>query len=560
MTATLTPRGTVSIQLADRVDSELVKRIPGRAYAGKGHWDIPGTVEAINQLKSLLPLIDVDASVVAHLAAKSVWSVRVAEARAGKLNLWPDDKITAQPYDHQVTGHAVVNEMFTKSQGAALWHSAGLGKSLTALAVIAARTPRLVLVVCPASVIGVWSGEVEKFAWQETFPIRVWPLTGSMEKRAGKIMTLPIDPFDGTTMLVTNYEALWRPALLNALLSVKLDIVIADEAHRLKNATSQQSKAARKIASSSLKLALTGTPTDTPGDWYGIYRWLDPSVFGTSLTAFRARYFNDFTLPNGQRLPGKVWPEMEPELYAKANSLAHVADKDEVLDLPEQINLDRVVDLEPKARKLYEQMRQEAITFIDEGGDQAIVGQNVLTRRLRMQQITGGFVKDENGVSHSVSTAKIDAARDILTDALVEGKVVIVARFTAEIDALVAMCAGLKVKTGVIDGRVKIGTARDEVIADFQTGKMQVIILQPKAGGVGITLHASSTMIVYSCDTSLIDWTQVISRIHRVGTVNRWRYYLLQASGTIDEKVFDALKEKQDVSRYGLAQWRAVLA
>ncbi len=571
ITAELTPRNTIRVTLTDWADQDIIKRIPGRAYLGKGRgsnpaWEIPGTHEAALMLRELLPLVEISPQVNAYLESRAGWLRRLDDAHAGKYNRdWPLSFVTAKPYQHQQVGRAVTEAVSQGAPATGLWHSPGLGKSLTTLAMIAGKRPRVVLVVCPASVIGVWKSEVEKFA---NFPIRVWPLIGLTVKRAAKVMTLPIDEYEGTTMLVTNYESIWRPAFLKALIGANVDIMVCDEAHKLKSAGSAQSKAARKIGAGALRVALTGTPTDTPQDWYGIYRWMDASVFGTSYTAFVARYFDTYQIPGvPQPMVGRVKPEMEAELHARAHSLAHACSKEDALDLPPRVALDRFTELEPKALKLYNEMKNEAIAYLDSGDP--TVGQNVLTRMMRMSQIEGGFVNDADGKSHAVSTALLNLLKEELQTALVtEEKVVIFARYTAEIDAILRLCRGREFNqdgrpmgVGLIDGRVKIGDERDEVIRSFQEDDVtRVVVVQYKAGGAGITLHRSAYCFYYGFPDSSIDWLQAMDRVHRIGQARSVTDVNLMVRGGIREAMLKRLREKRDVAHRGLHGYRQLLS
>lgn len=435
------------------------------------------------------------------------------------------------------------------------------------------RGVRTVLVLCPKSVIGVWVREIEKFA---LYPCRAIALGGeSVAKRAAKVIASTLDDFAGVTFLVCNYDVVWRPALLKALTDATPDVVVCDEAHRIKNAGSESAKATRKISAGAVKIALTGTPVDTLQDWYGIYRWLDPSVFGTSFTAFQARYFETRQLPGTQvQIIVRPKDEMREELLTKAHSLMHVARKDEWLaDLPKALpSIDLYCELEPAARKQYDAMRDEAIAYLSD--DEAIVGQNALTRLLRLTQITGGFVRHGDDVVQ-VSSAKLGLLKDRMVDLLeTERKIVVVANRTPEIDAIMMMLRtgpfylngteagqkGGRVGTcGLIDGRTP-QAEREAAIDEFQNGDtMRVIVLQEQAAGEGITLHAAATMVRYSGGASSIKHRQMKGRIDRIGQTRPCSYINLLCENTVDADLLRMVESKAAESTLTAADVRRML-
>lgn len=580
--ATLLPSGQVSVITPDFADAALVKAINGRVWGQKLGWIIPGTPEALAQLRHLLPTCDIHSDVDEHVGTVGAWRARVEQVkRAGGFYDWPSGLIDATPYAHQKDAHRVGRVVLERSKAYGLWHDAGLGKTLTSIALIGdmlvdGKIPEQsnVLVVCPSVVIGVWAKEAAKFA---RFPIRVIPLVGTTVKRAAQVLGAGIDPFEGVTMFVTNYEVLWRDKLFKALRDTRLDVMVCDEAHRLKSAASEQSKAARRILDTdTIRIAATGTPTDSLTDWYGIFRWLDPTVFGASFTAFKARYF--ITVPGGDNWDIVVGPkpEMMDELVGKAHSIAHACSKDEALDLPERIDIDRTFELEPKARRVYDELRRDALALLDDGS--AVVGQNGLTRLLRLQQITGGFLTSEDEAGRKnitqVSEAKLKLLKEELTDALpANHKIVVFARFTAEVRAIESLArkfdkrpdsntsGAARVLVRTIDGSVPIGRERDAIIDEFQNSEHKMIlVIQIKAGGIGITLHAAHHAIFYSAGASHIDHSQARDRIHRIGQEHKCTYTYLLAEGTVDQKVVEVLRAKQDVSQMTLHQWKELLA
>ena len=138
---------------------------------------------------------------------------------------------------------------------------------------------------------------------------------------------------------------------------------------------------ARIARAARYKLALTGTPiTNSPLDVYGIYRALDPSIFGTSFFAFRNRY----AIMGGWENKQVVGYQRVEELAAKIHRIAFRVRKDECLDLPEMVDVYRTCNLEPKAA-LYDQM-QESVAELEAGGQLLRL---MYSKLLRLSQLPG---------------------------------------------------------------------------------------------------------------------------------------------------------------------------
>lgn len=574
--ARLSPdKRVLEVQVFSLADAALVKSVPGRTWQGgqnsSQRWNVPVTPEAIERLATLMPTLEVSAQVIEALNQRIAWRQHVDAIKAKgdkSRDKWPASVAhpVFEPRAHQYEGFNIGAAVLDGSPAFGLWHDMGLGKTVTGLALAVhvweqqGRPDMTVLIVCPASVITGWGREIA--AWAK-MPHRILELTGPMKRRVTSIAKLDLDPhFHGITFLITNYDVLHRPAMQAALMKRKPSVLICDEAHMLKSPRSERSKAARKIGAGAKRIALTGTPTDKLQDWYGIMYFLDRHIFGANKASFEAHFFESYVLPSGIPVITRPRAENLDELLEKAHSIAHAASKDTCIDLPEKIDLPDVeVELEPAARKLYDKMARDAIAWLESG--EAVVGDNVLTRMMRLVQITGGFIKDESGQTTQVSEAKIKACVAEVQRVLAqEPKVVIMCRFTAEIDALKEALSErkLKLNVAILDGRTPPGEQRARMIDEFQEGDTDVIIVQEKAGGAGITLHAASTMIDYSRSPDFIPYAQKRDRIHRIGQKNTCTYINLIVPGTLDQAILTGiLREKMSVHQVTVHQWRKML-
>lgn len=393
------------------------------------------------------------------------------------------------------------------------------------------------LIVCPLSIVGVWQDEFHKFA---DFDYMAVTLEGSSEKKTDILRHIASNALQ---VVIVNYESAWR--LEKELLAFDADIIIADESHKIKNHAAKQSKAMHKLgAKARYKMLLTGTVvTNKALDIYSQYKFLNSNIFGVSFYSFRNKYFE--MTGYGNHIP-MLRKSMENDLLKKLHSIAYRITKAECLDLPEKTDIIRFVELEPAASKVYKDLVKNSYAELSKG---EVTVTNILTRLLRLSQVTGGFINiDEGSVPQKISTAKIDALEDIIDEALYEGKkLAIIARFVAELNAICKLADSKKIRYSLIKGGVK---DRDVQVSQFQNDPgVKIFIGQIATAGLGITLTAASTMVFYSMDYSMSNFEQTKARIHRVGQMQKCTYIYLIAKDTVDEKVLKALQSKADLAR-----------
>ena len=437
----------------------------------------------------------------------------------------------------------------------------GCGKTLTAIATIGAGYQmghvKRVLIVAPTSVVAVWPKEFSEYA---AFPYTIRTLLGDKAKRLKELNDLERFPYKHLKVAVINYESTWREDIFEALVAYDADLIICDESQRIKTHDAAQSKALHQLGDRArYKLILSGTPVQNQAvDIFSQYRFLDPSIFGDNFYSFRNRYcvmggFNQKQIVKYKDLD---------TLIRKEHSIAYRVTKDEALDLPEQTFDDRVVPMSKKERSIYDRLRRDSYAELEGGG--TITATTVLTKLLRLQQFTGGFlVEDDAARPKLVSRGKLDALEDILQDYVVEGrkKLVIFARFLPEIHEIEALCNKVLGKAGMravaIYGDIK-KEERGAIVQRFQTDpETTVFVGQIDTAGTGITLTAADTCVYYSVNFNFATYSQSLSRIHRIGQKNRCTYIHLVADQTIDETILQALAKKEDLAKTVVDNWRA---
>lgn len=404
---------------------------------------------------------------------------------------------------------------------------------------------RRVLIVAPLSILGVWQDEFNNFA---DFDYNLAVLTGTSAKKIDILRHLNGNALQ---VAVINYESAWR--LEKELATWNPDLIIADEGHKIKTHNISASKAMHRLgARARYRLLLTGTPvTNKAIDVFSQYKFVNPAIFGQSFYAFRNRYFDMVGYGNHTPVLKK---SMERELTEKIHSIAYRATKAECLDLPETTDIIRKVELEPQAMLLYRNLVKDSYAELSEG---EVTITNVLTKLLRLSQLTGGFLgSDDCSKAEQISTAKLKVLEDIIDSALEENKkLVVIARFIPEINAICRMLDKKGVRYSLLTGSVK---DRDEQVAQFQNyPDVPVFVGQIATAGLGITLTAASTMVFYSLDYSMSNFEQTKARIHRAGQRVPCTYIYLTAAGTVDEKVLKALKNKANLAKSLVDDYRA---
>jgi SNF2 family DNA or RNA helicase len=445
------------------------------------------------------------------------------------------------------------------NKGFGLLFEMGCGKTLTAIAIAGAgyqmgKVERL-LIVAPTSVVAVWPKELQEYA---KFKYTCKTLLGEKKQRIKQIDDLLKFPFKALKVAVINYESAWRPEILEKLKEFDADMVIADESQRIKTYDAAQSKAMHELGDQArYKLILSGTPVQTAAiDIWSQYRFLDKTVFGDNFFKFRGRY----AIMGGYGNKKIVGYKDLEGLIKKEHSIAFRVTKDEALDLPEQTFETRKIQFNQKEKNLYERIKKDSYAELDGGGH--ITATTVLTRLLRLQQLAGGFlVQDDAQKPQLVSRAKLDALADIIEDYVIGSgkKLVIFARFIAEVKAIMELADKVlpkELKQVAIYGDIK-KEDRGDIVKQFQEDPKTVLFIgQIDTAGTGITLTAADTCVYYSKNFNYATYSQSLSRIHRIGQRNCCTYIDLEIEGTIDELISKALSRKEDMAKTVVDNWR----
>lgn len=444
-------------------------------------------------------------------------------------------KFIKDPWPHQLEGliKLVQNQYFY------LADDMGTGKSKQIVDYVCNTDTILTLIACPKAVVPVWGSEFDK---HRTCPITVVCLDrGTIAQRAH---TLRAAVHAGLVLkvkvvIVVNYEAVWRADIGKAVSRIKWDLVACDEAHKIKSASGVTSRFFGRLIRlpNQHRACLSGTPlAHSPLDAFGQYRFLDSTIFGKSYTRFRSRFAIMGGFQGKQVLDFQNMEEFNQRFY----SIARRVMSDEVIVLPEFKHVDVPVSLSTAERRVYEQMDLELVADVQGG---IVTAANAAVRVIRLQQMTGGFCRNPEGVDVPVGTSKQDALTCLMDGIDPKEKIVVFCRFRPDIERIRWQCADPL-------GRVHFElSGKENTLRQWKehTKTGAVLAVQIASGGTGIDLTASSKVIYYSTGHNLGDYEQSLKRVHRPGQECEVTYWHLNATNTRDVTIYRAMRNRANV-------------
>ena len=287
--------------------------------------------------------------------------------------------------------------------------------------------------------------------------------------------------------------------------------------------------------------------TKSPLDLYKQCEFLDPWLLGhSSYYTFRTRYAVMKTMNfNGRSVNVVVGYKHLDELSEKLKPFSYRILKDDCLDLPPKTFMKRVIQLTPEQKRVYQQMKQTALAELK---GKMITTVNVITQLMRLQQITCGHFKADDGSLQELKSNRIDELMDVLDE--LEGKAIIWAHWRHDI-AMIVREIEKEYPGSVMTYYGDTSTEnRQKAIKEIQNpeSKVRFLVGTPQTGGYGITLTGASTMIYYSNGYDLEKRQQSEARIDRIGQKKPMTYIDILAEDTIDEKIVKALRKKVNIA------------
>lgn len=445
-------------------------------------------------------------------------------------------------------------DLALKQDTFALLMDPGVGKSGTSVRILAERMNQnkrnlRTIIFCPPVVVSNWAREIQKFSEIESSKVAL--LVGSGQER------LEILKKRKAHIYICNWQSLLMKPLFDEMKKFAPEFIIWDESHLAKNPTAIRSKKAAELSDlAKYKLILTGTPvTNSAMDLYMQFRILDSgATFGKNFFQFRAQFFYDANSKMPAHLHFPSW-QLKPGSLDKFNEIIRqrgvVAKKEDCLDLPDLVCKRVEVPMSPKQAKAYQAMKQDFIAFMEK--DKVAVAQLAITKALRLQQITSGFVKTEDD-SEVVfeDNPRLDALKEILEEIFASGaKCVIWAIFKNNYKQIRKLLDSIGVKHTELHGEVSDTKRQSNIDAFNNEEDVRAIISHPGSGGVGCNLIAASYSVYFSRGFSLEHQLQSQARNYRGGSAELHKKITkidLVCPNTIDDLILERLSNKQGIS------------
>ena len=446
---------------------------------------------------------------------------------------------------HEYQKHCLQRIIDTKKIG--LYIDMGLGKTVTTLtAVKELKYERLqvrkVLVIAPKKVAeSTWSKEKDK--WDHTKMLRVSKVLGSTAKRIQALNT-PADLYiinrENVVWLVDYYRNAWP-----------FDMVVIDESSSFKNHKSKRFKALASISGKITRLVeLTGTPSPNGLEdlWAQVYLLDGGERLEKRYTQFRERYFNPGD--RGQNIIYNYKPKLgsEQAILDKISDICISMKSEDYLQLPDLIEDVIHVELDPKARKAYNDLERQMVLALPEEEDEiSVTSAAALSNKLL--QLANGAVYDEGHSVHSVHDCKIEAFMELVES--LNGKPALVFyNFQHDKDRIKAALE----KTGLRVRELK--TPQDE--NDWNAGQIDILLAHPASCAYGLNLQQGGNHVIWFGLTWNYElYSQANKRLHRQGQTEKVIIHHLVCSGTRDEVVMEAISRKDDVQNWVMESLKA---
>ena len=463
-------------------------------------------------------------------------------------------KFKTKPWEHQLLGV----KFLVGRDHAALYTDMGTGKSKIMIDTIVNRGFKFILIACTNKGCEVWE---KQFRLHSVFsPVNILNLSGkSTEEKvrilSEKLSTIRTASKNRPLVVLVNYEGIWRNKFANYLMrkTVPIDCVICDESHRIKSPASKCSRFLTRLGRKvEHRYLVTGTPlAENPMDAYAQYRFVEPSIFGTSYSLFKERYQNvdlrrsmnvGYTVLN-KKQPYKNLDELRERVFSIAFKIPSS------VKLPKRNNRIRTFRLSEKASKVYLEMCNEGIV---KNGDWYCEAENVLALQVRKRQIASGFVSTVNDIEEKkifrLDNARKEVLKDILESLDDSEPVVVFAQYTHDLKQVKSACKEIGRKYSELSGK-------EDTEAAWQKGKTSVIGVQFSKGSEAADFTRARYLIYYTMTDRLALYLQSKKRIHRPGQKRPCYYIHLVAelsdgSPTIDSTVMEAVKLKKDIVDY----------
>ncbi|MFB0628902.1 SNF2-related protein [Streptomyces sp. AB3(2024)] len=504
-----------------RVDPELVRKARKREL---------GLLDPVEALAAVLSgSAEVDGESVPAVPVGALAALR--ERLTGELApIAPPEGLRATLRDYQLRGLAWLDLMTSLGLGGCLADDMGLGKTVTLIALHLHRArPEPTLVVCPASLLGNWQREIEKFA--PGTPVRRF-------HGAGRSLDGPAGGF-----VLTTYATMRAAAA--QLAGQRWGMVVADEAQHVKNPHSATAKALRTIPAPA-RVALTGTPVENNlSELWALLDWTTPGLLGP-LTTFRARHARPVEHQQeedggNEAAVARLAALVRPFLLRRKKSDPGIAP-----ELPPKTETDHPVSLTREQASLYRAAVEEAMAVIgsSEGMERRGMIMKLLASLKQICNHPAQYLKeDPPRIPHR--SGKLALLDELLDTILAEdGSVLVFTQYVTMARILEKHLADRGVPCRLLHGGTPVAR-REELVDLFQSGEVPVFLLSLKAAGTGLNLTRAGHVVHYDRWWNPAVEEQATDRAYRIGQTQPVQVHRIIAEGTVEDRIAEMLEAKR---------------
>ena len=408
------------------------------------------------------------------------------------------------------------------------------------------------LIVAPKGVIGTWYNQ----ELPAHLPDHIENVTvlwqSNINKKQKEKLDLLYQSDHRLHILIMNVEAFSTEKgkkYAASFLRCHKSMTAIDESTTIKNPKAKRTKNILEIARlAPYRRIMTGSPvTRNPLDLYTQCEFLDPRHLDfSSYYAFRNRYAEMKTMHiSGRSIQVVGGFRHLDELADSLKPFSYRVLKQDCLDLPDKIYMKREVQLTPEQKKLYEQMRKEALATLN---GKTVTTMTALTQLMRLHQITCGHFAADDGTVQEVRNNRLSELLDVLEE--IEGKAIIWAHYQHDVKNIYKLLEDKYGPGSVVHYYGKtLPDQRDYAIKNFkENDRVRFFVGTPQTGGYGITLVQANTVIYYSNGYDLEKRMQSEDRAHRIGQKKKVTYVDLIAEDTVDNKIVKSLRKKINIA------------
>lgn len=387
----------------------------------------------------------------------------------------------------------------------------GYGKTVETIEYMRLSGCKTILVVCPKSVVPQWKKELDKW----------WPEHPS-------------------SITVMNYEKLLSKKYFDWLSTYTWDIIVADEAHRIKNANAKTTRAIKSLKSLR-RMALTGTPImNKPDDLWSILHFLNPMYSGSSYWAFVEKFCEIDETFWGKQIVGVTRCKENLELLRKALEQVSVYNSGDIVVTQGKHWIDVPIEMTSSQNKLYKNVQNLVIEELQKEG---VTVANGLSQIMKLQQVSS----NPDLFECAGGNPKFDWILDTLQDNP-ELTMVVFSKFKETIKALNRLLMSKNIEYSTIHGDLS-AVEREEEKDKFVGGETRVMTGTLGALSVGVDglQHNCHTVVFIDKDYSPEVIRQAEDRVNRRGQTQVVNVYTLVCS-KIDEKIGRSnIKKLEDI-------------